>query len=227
MQFCLFLPSGSRLNLKSYCSNLFFKKQFQTERVMKKLTCLFAILALFCANMTAQKANMTAKSVDISPDKKDVTRTIEKVINKKKWELTLKNDVVTNVKIAGKTLGKAYYPKYQAQIDELKVAAYDMQTSSGELGQEVFKLSDYQNSSAPMTEQEKTATTMIEDALVQDGLIKEDRFYKLLLTDKQMSVNGKVMSKEVHQKFVNLYYMYSGEQACDGCHFKMSTDKAK
>ncbi len=194
---------------------------------MKKLALLLSIFVVFTAQMTAQKANMTAKSVEVSPDKRNVTRTVEKVINKKKWELTLKNDEVTNVKIAGKTLGKAYYGKYQSQIDELKVAAYDMQTSSGELGQEVFKLSDYQNSSAPMSEQEKNATHMIEESLIQDGLIKEERVYKLVLTDKQMTVNGKAISKEMHQKYVNLYYTYSGEQACDGCHFKMSTDKAK
>ncbi len=194
---------------------------------MKKLTLLLSILVVLAAQMTAQNANMTAKSVEVSPDKRDVTRTVEKVIDKKKWELTLKNDVVTNVKIAGKTLGKAYYGKYQSQIDQLKTAAYDMQTSSGELGQDVFKLSDYQNSSAPMSEQEKNATNMIEEALIQDGLIKENRVYKLVLTDKLMTVNGKPISKEMHQKYVNLYYTYSGEQACDGCHFKMSTDKAK
>ena len=194
---------------------------------MKKLTLLFSILVVFTAQIMAQSANMTAKSVEVSPDKRNVTRTVEKVIDKKKWELTLKNDVVTNVKIAGKTLGKAYYDKYQSQIDQLKTAAYDMQTSSGELGQEVFKLSEYQNSSAPMSEQEKNATNMIEEALIQDGLIKEDRLYKMVLTDKLMTVNGKSISKEMHQKYVNLYYTYSGEQACDGCHFKMSTDKAK
>ena len=194
---------------------------------MKKLTLLLSIFVVFTAQMTAQKANMTAKSVEVSPDKRSVTRTVEKVIDKKKWELTLKNDEVANVKIAGKTLGKAYYGKYQSQIDELKVAAYDMQTSSGELGQEVFKLSDYQNSSAPMSEQEKNATYMIEEAMIQDGLIKENRVYKLVLTDKLMTVSGKTIAKDMHQKYVNLYYTYSGEQACEGCHFKMSTDKAK
>ena len=193
---------------------------------MKKLL-FFLFLALFCTEAMAQNTKMTAKSVEVSPDKRTTTRTVEKVINKKRWELTLKNDEVTNVKIAGKTLGKAYYGKYQAQIDELKVAAYDMQTSSGEVGQEVFKLSEYQNSSMPMSEQEKNATRMIEESLLQDGLIKEINVYKLLLTDKQMTLNGKIMSKEVHQKYVNLYYTYSGEKACEGCHFKVSTDKAK
>ena len=193
---------------------------------MKKLL-FFLFLALFCTEAMAQNTKMTAKSVEVSPDKRTTTRTVEKVINKKRWELTLKNDEVTNVKIAGKTLGKAYYGKYQAQIDELKVAAYDMQTSSGEVGQEVFKLSEYQNSSMPMSEEEKNATRMIEESLLQDGLIKEINVYKLLLTDKQMTLNGKIMSKEVHEKYVNLYYTYSGEKACEGCHFKVSTDKAK
>ena len=108
---------------------------------MKKLL-FFLFLAMFCTKTTAQNTRMTAKSVEVSPDKRTTTRTVEKVINKKRWELTLKNDEVTNVKIAGKTLGKAYYAKYQSQIDELKVAAYDMQSSSGEVGQEVFKLSE-------------------------------------------------------------------------------------
>ena len=193
---------------------------------MKKLV-FFLFLAMFCAKTTAQSSKMTAKSVEVSPDKRTTTRTVEKVINKKRWELTLKNDEVTNVKIAGKTLGKAYYGKYQSEIDELKVAAYDMQASSGEVGQDVFKLSEYQNSSMPMSEQEKNATRMIEESLLQDGLIKEINVYKLLLTDKQMTLNGKIMSKEVHEKYVNLYYTYSGEKACEGCHFKMSTDKAK
>jgi Skp family chaperone for outer membrane proteins len=195
---------------------------------MNKLTFILLILVMFSTKTYAQTTQMTAKSVEVSPDKRNVTRTVEKVINKKRWELTLKNDEVVNVKIAGKTLGKAYYAKHQAEIDQLKVAAYDMQTSSGEVGQEVFKLSEYKNSSAPMSEQEKTASKMIEDALVQDGLVKDDnRFYRLVLTDKQMTVDGKVMSKEMHKKYVDIYYTYSGEQACEGCHFKMSTNKAK
>jgi hypothetical protein len=182
---------------------------------------------MFNTKILAQNTQLTAKSVEVSPDKRTTTRTVEKVINKKRWELTLKNDEVTQVKIAGKILGKAYYAKHQAAIDELKVAAYDMQTSSGEIGQDVFKLSDYQSSSAPMTEEEKTASKMIEDALVQDGLIKEDRVYTLVLSDKQMTVNGKVMPKTTHDKYVSIYYSYSGEQACEGCHFKMSTNKSK
>jgi hypothetical protein len=195
---------------------------------MNKLTFILLILVMFSTKTFAQRTQMTAKSVEVSPDKRHVTRTVEKVINKKRWELTLKNDEVVNVKIAGKTLGKAYYAKHQAEIDELKVAAYDMQTSSGEVGQEVFKLSDYKSSSEPMSEQEKTASKMIEDALVQDGLVKDDnRFYRLVLTDKLMTVDGKTMSKEMHQKYVSIYYTYSGEQACEGCHFKMSTNKAK
>ncbi len=195
---------------------------------MNKLTFIVLILVMFSTKTYAQTTQMTAKSVEVSPDKRNVTRTVEKVINKKRWELTLKNDEVVNVKIAGKTLGKAYYAKHQAEIDQLKVAAYDMQTSSGEVGQEVFKLSEYKNSSAPMSEQEKTASKMIEDALVQDGLVKDDnRFYRLVLTDKLMTVDGKTMSKEMHKKYVDIYYTYSGEQACEGCHFKMSTNKAK
>ena len=195
---------------------------------MNKFTFILLILVMFSTKTYAQTTQMTAKSVEVSPDKRHVTRTIEKVINKKRWELTLKNDEVVNVKIAGKTLGKAYYAKHQAEIDELKVAAYDMQTSSGEVGQEVFKLSDYKSSSEPMSEQEKTASKMIEDALVQDGLVKDNnRFYRLVLTDKLMTVDGKTLSKEMHQKYVSIYYTYSGEQACEGCHFKMSTNKAK
>lgn len=194
---------------------------------MNKLTSLFIILVLFSTQSLAQSTQMTAKSVEVSPDKRNVTRTVEKVINNKRWELTLKNDEVIQVKIAGKTLGKAYYAKHQAAIDELKVAAYDMQTSSGELGQDVFKLSEHQSGNAPMSEEEKTASKMIEDALIADGLVKEDRVYRLVLTDKQMTVEGKVMSKEVHEKYVNIYYTYSGEKACEGCHFKMSTNKAK
>ncbi len=194
---------------------------------MNKFTFIGLILIMFSTKVLAQTAHMmTAKSVEVSPDKRNVTRTIEKVINKKRWELTLKNDVVTEVKIAGKILPKASYAKHQTQIDELKGAAYDMQTSSGEIGQEVFKTSDYQSSSAPMSDQEKAASKMIEDTMIQDGLIKESKAYKLVLTEKQMTVDGKVMSKEVHQKYVTIYYTYSGEQACEGCHFKMSTNKA-
>jgi hypothetical protein len=193
---------------------------------VNKYTSLFIILVMFSTKILAQNTKMTAKSVEVSPDKRSVTRTVEKVINNKRWELTLKNDEVTQVKIAGKVLGKAYYAKHQDAIDQLKAAAYDMQTSSGELGQEVFKLSEHQSGNMPMSDQEKTASKMIEDALVADGLIKESRVYRLVLTDKQMTLEGKVLSKEVHEKYVNIYYTYSGEQACEGCHFKMSTNKA-
>jgi hypothetical protein len=161
---------------------------------------------MFSTKILAQNTQLTAKSVEMSPDKRTTTRTVEKVINKKRWELTLKNDEVTNVKIGGKTLGKAYYAKHQAEIDELKVAAYDMQTSSGEVGQEVFKLSEYKNSSAPMSEEDKTASRMIEEALVQDGLIKDATAYKLVLTEKAMTLNGTILPKATHEKFVNIYY---------------------
>jgi hypothetical protein len=197
------------------------------ESLVKNYTLLYIILVMFSTKILAQNTQLTAKSVEVTPDKRTTTRTVEKVINKKRWELTLKNDEVTQVKIAGKILGKAYYAKHQAEIDELKVTAYDMQTSSGEVGQEVFKLSEYKNSSAPMSEEEKTASRMIEEALVQDGLIKDAAAYKLVLTEKAMTLNGNILPKTTHEKFVNIYYTYSGEKACEGCHFKMSTNKAK
>jgi hypothetical protein len=45
---------------------------------------------------------------------------------------------------------------------------------------------------------------IIEQELINDGLIKEGDNYKMDLSDRHLKVNGKTFSEELHQKYLNM-----------------------
>jgi hypothetical protein len=175
---------------------------------------LTLIVALTAITLFAQDVN------------RSVTRVMEKKINGKKWELTLKNDEVLKVKVNGKVLPKAQYAKFQSQIDELKVGAYEMETDKTLVEGDKYVTAQemYLADGGDLTPEQKTTNTMVEEELLKDGLITE-RAYKLDLSDKGMVLNGKTLSKTLHEKYTEIYFMYSGEKRCDSCRFRLKLDK--
>ena len=173
-----------------------------------------------------QEAKVISTSAEPTVIKKSVSRTIEKTINGKRFELTLTNDVVSEVKINNKRLNKDFYGKYQSQIDELRSAAYEMDTETPFVGADKSVTSqDIQTvGNADLSSDQKAANAMIEETLLADGLIK-DRAYRLELTEKAMTLDGKTQPKETHDKYINIYYTYSGETRCNDCRFKFKISK--
>ena len=201
------------------------------ERFLILAACLIAtILTAQQPTATTLKKNEEAKVISTSAQptviKKSVSRTIEKTINGKRFELTLTNDVVSEVKINNKRLNKDFYGKYQSQIDELRSAAYEMDTETPFVGADKSVTSqDIQTvGNADLSSDQKAANAMIEETLLADGLIK-DRAYRLELTEKAMTLDGKTQPKETHDKYINIYYTYSGETRCNDCRFKFKISK--
>jgi bla regulator protein BlaR1 len=65
---------------------------------------------------------------------------------------------------------------------------------------------------------------IIEQELINDGLIKEGDNYKMDLSDRHLKVNGKTLSEELHQKYLNMAQEMSGE-AIEERDFKLSVQK--
>lgn len=56
----------------------------------------------------------------------------------------------------------------------------------------------------------KNTSAIIEDHLIKDGLISSRSKYSFQLSNKKFKVNGKKMSKELHQKYVEIYRGITG-----------------
>lgn len=191
------------------------KKCFYTS-----FAALFLTFSLFSQSTTPPSVSEQAEV------KRTVSRVMEKTINGKKWELTLVNDDVTEVKVNGKKLPKSAWAKYQTEVDDLRASAYDLDpeaskaTKDGIVKEQEVAISD----SGDLTPEQKATQRAIEDEMMTDKLIKE-RSYQLVLTEKTMSVNGKTMPKETIDKYIIIYYTHSGEQRCEGCRFKLQVNK--
>lgn len=161
----------------------------------------------------------TSSSVSLQDaEKRIVVREMEKTIDGKNWVLTLKNDKVEDVTVNGEKLAKSSWSKYQNEIDDLKASAYKLDSNNANVSK------DISIESGELTSEQKSAQNAIEDELLKQGLIKTKN-YKLTLSDKAMILDGKTLSKEVMNKFIKIYYTYTGESQCDGCTFKFQVDK--
>jgi hypothetical protein len=159
------------------------------------------------------------------PVTRTINREIEKTIKGKKWVLKTTNGEVTEVKLSGKKLPKSNWAKYQAEIDELRASSIDTESEIN-LGEgKVIKASDIHISEGgALSPEQKAAQSALEDEMLRDKYIHE-RAYKMMLSDKIFILNGKTMPKDVHERYVNIYYTYSGETRCEGCRFKVEVDK--
>ena len=191
------------------------KKCFYTS-----FAALFFTFSL-CAQSTMSPSVSAQEGV-----KRTVSRMMEKTINGKKWELTLVNDEVEEVKVNGKKLPKSAWAKYQTEVDDLRASAYDLDPEASNVPKDgIIKEQEViMSDGGDLTPEQKATQRAIEDEMMNDKLIKE-RSYQLVLTEKTMSVNGKTMPKETIDKYIIIYYTYSGEQRCEGCRFKIQVNK--
>jgi hypothetical protein len=156
--------------------------------------------------------------------KRSIVREMEKTIDGKKWELRLQNDEVAEVRVNGKSLAKSTWPQYQTQIDDLRAASYALDADSPMSKDSSYQIKDIQLTDGGLTPENKATQNALEDALLNESLIKT-RSYKLILTEKSMIVDGKTMSKEVRDRFIDIYYAHAGETRCAGCTFKFQINK--
>jgi hypothetical protein len=193
---------------------------------MKKgfYTTLAALAMAF--SLHAQTPTVPSVSAPQDIEKRTISREMEKTINGKKWALVLKNDEVASVKINGKILPKSAWTKYQTEIDDLRASAYALDPDvSGVPKDGIIKTQDIQLSDGGnLTPEEKATQHALEDEMLKQGLIAT-RAYKLILSDKSMILNGKTMPKETMDKYIAIYYTYSGDPKCTGCTFKFQIDK--
>jgi hypothetical protein len=193
---------------------------------MKKSIYLLTIALFLVCSLKAQTPTTPSESQVV---KHTISRVMEKKIDGKNWELTLTNDEVTDLKLNGKKLPKASWSKHQAEIDNLRSTAYEMDpvlpNNSENPDSTMIKVEDVQvTGNGDLSPEEKATHKVIEDELMNDKLIT-NRTYNLVLTESTMTVNGKAVSKEIMDKYIIIYYTHSGEQRCEGCKFKIQLNK--
>ena len=179
------------------------------------------IFIAFTLHMTlkAQPTGSIEPPIVIS---KNIFRTIEKTIHGERWEMTLKNESVIAVKRNEKPINIENFTTFAAEIEDLKASAHQM--SNGTMSEANAKPKDVLLSNAKKFTQEQTSANIrIEEVLLQEGLIGLKSPYKLILTEKSMVLNDEIMPKPIAEKYINLYYVYSGEERCDSCKFKFTT----
>jgi hypothetical protein len=189
---------------------------------MKKL-----LLAGF---MLASLATFAQTTVTTSQDIKQV---VEREKDGNKWTLTLKNGDVESLVLNGKAIASKEYPKYQNVIDALTASAYgyempfDVKVTSKGLKEPVSRTKNYTYSeSNSLTAEQRYANLKIEEELRNDFITSAyDKGLKLELTESYMVVNGELMQKAVVDKYVNLYYRFTGEKRCDGCTFMVRINR--
>ncbi len=172
------------------------------------------------------QTSTTPAATGAATEKRSIVREMEKTIDGKKWELRLQNDEVTDVRVNGKALSKSTWSQYQTQIDDLRASAYALDADSPMSKDSSYqiKVKDIQLTDGGLTPENIATQNALEDALLSESLIKT-RSYTLLLTEKSMVVNGKTMSKEIRDKFIDIYYAHAGEEKCTGCTFKFQINK--
>ncbi|MBL7816938.1 MAG: hypothetical protein JNL70_18085 [Saprospiraceae bacterium] len=196
---------------------------------MTKILYTALVLVLATALSNAQTPTPPSVSEPASEAfKRTTSRVMEKTINSKKWELTLTNDEVSEVKINGKKLPKAAWSKYQTEIEDLRSSAYALDTEMNNgmsKDSSILKVEDVVVATAGLTEEQKGTQNALEEALLSDNLISNRESYNLLLTEKIMKLNGKIMPQSTLDKYVNIYYTTSGDTRCAGCTFKFQVNK--
>ena len=193
---------------------------------MKKVFYAAFIALLQGLALTAQTTTPTPTVSEPQVVKHVLTREMEKTIDGKKWVLTLQNDEVADLKLNGKKLPKAAWAKYQKEIDDLRSSSYqlDPEATSSDTDKMVKEAEIHLKDGGDLTPEQKAAQNAIEAEMLNDKLIGKDN-YQLVLSEKMMMVNGKKMPQSTLEKYVGIYYANSGEQACEGCHFKIQVNK--
>jgi hypothetical protein len=185
----------------------------------------FTTIAAFMLAFSLHAQSTTAPSVAVQEtERRTVAREMEKTINGKKWELSLQNDEVAEVKVDGQTLPKSTWTKYQAEIEDLRSSAYALDANMSTPNGNSFKIQEYNTTDGGLTPEHKATQNALEESMLGDGLIKT-RSYKLVLTEKAMVLDEKTLSKATRDKYIAIYYTYSGETKCEGCTFKFQVNR--
>jgi hypothetical protein len=131
----------------------------------------------------------------------------------------------------GKVILVKDHDKYQSAIDDLRATAFGYEMPS-EVAKPAVTPKGIPSSTCKymetnfLTPEQKYVNWKIEEELKNDKILGENgKAFNLELTDKYLIINGKEQPKEMHNKYIDIYYSYSGEQRCAGCTFKISLNR--
>lgn len=183
---------------------------------------LIACLVLCACSLFAQNT-----SVITTQETKQV---VEREKDGKKWKMTLRNYEVEQLTLNGKVIPASDYPKHQSVIDALRATAfgYEMPSDVTVTSKSVpSSTSSYAYSeSHVLTPEQKYVNWKIEEELKNDKILGDNgKSFQFELTEKALTINGKQQPKELLDKYVDIYYNYSGEQRCKGCTFRISFNR--
>jgi hypothetical protein len=185
---------------------------------------LIAGLVLCTCSIFAQTTSVTTTQ--------ETKQVVEREKDGKKWKLTLKNYEVEQLTLNGKIVPTKEYAMYQNVIDALRATAngYEMPfevveptvTAKGIVSTTQYEFSE----SYTLTPEQKYVNWKIEEELKNDKILGDNgKPFQFELTHKALIINGKEQVKALLDKYVNIYYNYSGEQRCSGCTFRISFNR--
>ncbi len=184
---------------------------------------LLACLVLCASSLLAQNTSVTTTQ--------ETKQVVEREKDGKKWKMTLRNYEVEQLTLNGKVIPASDYPEHQNVIDALRATAfgYEMpsEVASTTTSKGVLSTTSYEYSeSHVLTPEQKYVNWKIEEELKNDKILGNNgKSFQFELTETSLTINGKQQPKDVLDKYVNIYYTYSGEQRCNGCTFRISFNR--
>jgi major membrane immunogen (membrane-anchored lipoprotein) len=191
---------------------------------------LFTMKIFLIAGFMLCACSIFAQTTSVTTTQ-ETKQVVEREKDGKKWKLTLKNYEVEQLTLNGKIVSTKEYAKYQNVIDALRATAngYEMPfevveptvTAKGIASKQYEYTESY-----TLTPEQKYVNWKIEEELKNDKILGDNgKSFQFELTEKSLIINGKEQPKALLDKYVDIYYNYSGEQRCNGCIFRLSFNR--
>jgi hypothetical protein len=209
-----------------------FEYPFYSIKTIRKLyKMLFTMKNFLITGLVLCACSLFAQTTSVTTTQ-ETKQVVEREKDGKKWKLTLKNYEVEQLSLNGKIVPTKDYTKYQNVIDALRATAngYEMPfevvepvvTSKGIASTTTYEYSE----SYILTPEQKYVNWKIEEELKNDKFLGDNgKSFQFDLTESALIINGKQQAKELLDKYVDIYYNYSGEQRCKGCTFRLSFNR--
>lgn len=212
-------------------NSIIFEYPFYSIKTIRKLyKSLFTMKNFLIASLVLCVCSLFAQTTSVTTTQ-DTKQVVEREKDGKKWKLTLRNYEVEQLTLNGKIVPAKEYPKYQNVIDALRATAFGYEMPSEVepvvTPKGISSTTSYEYSESHyLTPEQKYVNWKIEEALKNDKILGDNgKSFQFDLTEKSLIINGKQQSKELLEKYVDMYYNYSGEQRCKGCTFRISFNR--
>jgi len=190
---------------------------------------------------------------DSTPSRSRSKETYRTNNNGKRIHLSIVNGKIKKLKINGKRIPSSEYEDYNQLIedlrndnntptspptpptppssfmDEIEEAHQEIEKAHKKI-EEAHKEIEKVNEKIGETHRElerkneSTSDSMVQ-ALIDDGIIKNEKKFKIYLTKKKFKVNGKIQNKTIHQKYLKLYEQLNGKAMSKNSTYQVSKNK--